>query len=97
MQMGIRSDLLGLLAEGMQDRQEGNSMTLNDREKAAFIVGMVRAFNSGKWPKHFNKDDKAQWMGRAVWAHQILTGGAYNPFHVWKVREIVDDELAGEI
>jgi hypothetical protein len=66
-------------------------------ENAAFVIGMVRAFRATRWPKHFNKDDKAQWLQREYWAKQIVTGGTYNPMHVWKVNELVNDELHGEI
>lgn len=67
---------------------------MNDNERAAFICGMVRAFEKVHWPKHFNRDDKAQWKQRAAWAAQMLTGGAYNPIHVFKVRELFEDELS---
>lgn len=66
---------------------------LTDREKAAFILGMVHAFKSTRWPKHFNKDDRAGWKLRATWANHILTGGAFNPFHVWNVRELANEEM----
>lgn len=72
-------------------------MKLSGRENAAFIFGMVRAFESGKWPRHFNKDDKAQWRQRARFAKQILTGGAYNPLDVFAVVDTAQDELSGEI
>lgn len=66
---------------------------ISDREKAAFLIGMIAAFRATKWPKHFNKDDRAQWLQREVWAKQMLEGGCYNPMHVWKVRELADEEL----
>ena len=68
-------------------------MTLNDREKAVLIFGMYRAFKAGGFPKHFNRDDKAQWKQRARWAEDILTGGAFNPMDAWRVRDLADDEL----
>ena len=66
---------------------------LTDREKAAFILGMTHAFENSRWPKHFNADDRAGWRQRAQWAKHILTGGAFNPFHVWGVRELANEEL----
>lgn len=68
-------------------------MTLTDREKAAFIIGMVRAFMCGKWPKHFNADDKAQWIQRERYAQQMLNGGVFNPQDAWAVIQCADDEL----
>ncbi|TXH10213.1 MAG: hypothetical protein E6R03_15750 [Hyphomicrobiaceae bacterium] len=67
----------------------------SDREKAAFILGMARAFETVGWPQHFNDDDKRQWRGRAVWARQLLTGGVFNPLHAWAVLELFDDEMSG--
>jgi hypothetical protein len=70
-------------------------MKLSDREKAAVIFGMVRAFEATRWPKHFNRDDKAQWRQRAKIASQMLTGGAFNPLDHWAVTLCADDELHG--
>jgi hypothetical protein len=70
---------------------------LSDREKAAVIFGMVRAFKAGKWPKHFNKDDRAQWEQLARIAKQILSGGAFNPLDCWEVKKTAEDELSGEV
>lgn len=70
---------------------------LSDREKAVFLLGMVRAFRAGKWPKHFNKDDRAQWQQRERIAKQILAGGAYNPLDVYAVVETIGDELGAEV
>ena len=64
-----------------------------DREKAVFILGMVRAFNATKWPKRFNKNDKTSWLIRARWAEHMITGGAYNPFNVWEVRKLANEEM----
>lgn len=72
-------------------------MKLTDREKAAVIFGMYCAFKAGRFPKHFSRDDKAQWKLRAEWARQILDGGAFNPFDAWRVRDLADEELSGEI
>lgn len=66
---------------------------LSDREKAAFILGMVKAFKVGKWPKHFNKDDRGMWESRGKVAEQILDGGAFNPLHVWNVLDLANEEL----
>jgi len=68
-------------------------LELNDKEKAAFVIGMVKAFDTTKWPKHFSKDDKAGWNLRAKWAKQMLSGGAFNPMDVWEVRELANEEL----
>lgn len=70
---------------------------LSDREKAVFFLGMVRAFKAGKWPKHFSKEDRSQWAARECVAKQILSGGAFNPLHVWALKETVDDELGVEV
>lgn len=68
-------------------------MKLSDREKAALLVGMVRAFKATRWPKHFNRDDKSQWLQRERLAKQLLDGGCFNPFDHWTVIRTVDDEL----
>lgn len=72
-------------------------MKLTDREKAAVIFGMVRAFEASNWPKHFNSDDKAQWRQRARIAKLMLDRGAFNPFDHWAVVQTADDELIGLI
>ena len=71
-------------------------MKLSDREKAAMIFGMVRAFKATQWPKHFNGDDRAQWQQRARIAKQILIGGRFTPRWAVIVTECADDELQGE-
>lgn len=69
-------------------------MRLSDREKAAIIFGMVRAFEATTWPKHFNTDDKAQWRSRAKIARCILDGGAaVDSLGHWAVMSCADDEL----
>ena len=67
--------------------------SLTGREKAAFIIGMVAAFESAGWPKHFNADDRGEWRQRATHAKQMLTGGVFNPLHAWNVSELADKEL----
>lgn len=71
-------------------------MKLNDREKAAIIFGMVRAFEAGKWPKHFDRQDKNQWRLRAKSAKLILGGDEFNLLNHWAVTSCADDELQGE-
>lgn len=70
---------------------------LSDREKAAIIFGMVRAWKTAKWPKHFNKDDRAQWEQRAKIAKLMLGKGAFNPLDVWAVKQAAEDELALDV
>jgi hypothetical protein len=63
------------------------------REKAAFVIGMVRAFKASQWPRHFNREDIEQWTERAHWAQQMLDGGTFSPVHAFKVLELYDDEV----
>lgn len=70
------------------------SKELTDDQKAAYIMGMVRAFNAVGWPEHFDEDALTVWRERAHWAAQMLDGGAYSPSHVWAVRGLFDDEHA---
>jgi len=69
-------------------------VTLTDKEKAAFIIGMDRAFEATRYPKGRNKEQQADWAERVVWAHQMLDGGCFNPLHVWEVRELAEEMLA---
>lgn len=71
-------------------------MKLSNREKAAFILGMVKAFASSSWPNHFGKPDRDTWMQHEVWAHQALTGGCYNPLHASAVTSLADKVLKDE-
>jgi len=66
---------------------------ISAREKAALIIGMVRAFETNNWPKHFSKDDKTKWKIRARWGEQMLTGGCFNPLDSWAVIHLADNEL----
>mgnify|MGYP003393017370 FL=1 len=69
-------------------------MKLSDREKAAVVFGMVRAWTATKtWPKHFNVDDRSMWRDRARIAALILDGGAFNPMDHWAVMRTANDEL----
>ena len=88
---GRETKCAGFLWPNMERGEEMDQLT--DREKAAFILGMTHAFESTRWPKHFNADDRAGWRQRMKWAKHILTGGAFNPFHVWEVRELANEEL----
>ncbi len=73
------------------------NVTLSDREKVAILFGMVRAFEAvGKWPKHFNKEDKAALKGHARAARDILGKGASSPSDRWAAINYADDELQGE-
>lgn len=69
----------------------------NEQEKAAFLLGMVRAFECVGWPDHFSADDRATWCERATWATHMLTGGAFNPWHAWEVVGLVDKELTEQL
>lgn len=66
---------------------------MDHKQKAAFLIGMVRAFESAGWPEHFSEDDRAMWIKRAKWAAQMLTGGVFNPLNACDVLALVDDEL----
>lgn len=64
-------------------------------EKAALLVGMVRAFSAVGWPPHFTACDRATWSQRSRWAVGMLNRTAYDPRRVREVCELVDDELEG--
>jgi len=64
-----------------------------DRDKAAFILGMMWGFQCVGWPAHFNDDDKASWTSAHQWADQILSGGAFNPMHVYRVIDLANEEM----
>ena len=70
---------------------------LDARDKGAVILGMVIAFQTTKWPKHFNKEDKSMWKMRANTGRQILEGGAFNPRDVWAMEELFDDEMQEQL
>lgn len=67
---------------------------MTDNEKAAVIYGMVRAFKTTEWPKHFNDEDIEYWCLCAGYAHQMLNGGAFNPFSVYQVKELFEAEFS---
>lgn len=67
---------------------------LSNRDKAAVIVGMVRAFQCGGWPKHFKADDRATWRQRGKFAIQMLGDGVFNPLDAYSVLELFDDEFS---
>lgn len=67
------------------------------REKAAFMIGMVRAFERTRWPSHFDEEDKSQWRTLAGLAYQMINGGVWNPLHVLSVTSWYDDETGMEL
>lgn len=73
------------------------TLRLADCDKAAFLAGMVHAFEAVGWPAHFSEDDIETWRQRRQWAMQGLSGGYFNPAHGWEVAALVDEELSGEI
>lgn len=64
-----------------------------DREKAAFILGMVRAWEVAEWPDHFGAEDRDAWRDDAYKAIDVLRGGDPCP----SLSELADDELHGEL
>ncbi len=68
-------------------------MKLSNREKAAFLLGMVNAYAISNWPNHFGKPDRDKWIQHGVWALQALTGGCYNPFDAFAVTGLADEAL----
>ncbi len=67
---------------------------LTDRDKAAVIVGMVRAFQCGGWPSHFNAEDRSTWRLRCKFAIQMLGEGVFNPLDAYSVLDLFDDEFS---
>ena len=68
-------------------------MTLTDKEKAALLIGMDKAFKATRYPKGRNKERRADWVSCVVWAHQMLDGGCFNPLHIWAVRRLAEEQL----
>jgi len=69
-------------------------LSLTDRDKAAVIVGMVRAFKCGGWPAHFSADDRSEWRRRGEHAAQMLGEGVFNPLDAYAVLSLFDDEFS---
>lgn len=59
--------------------------TLSDREKAAFLFGTVAAWGQCGWPEGCPESDQNGWMRLAGHAHQMLSGGVFNPLDAWRV------------
>ncbi len=68
-------------------------MKLSNREKAAFVLGMVSAFTTSNWPNRFGKPDRDKWAQCGIWAHQALTGGCYNPLDAFAVTNLANEVL----
>ncbi len=73
---------------------------MNTKEKAAFLVGMVRAFDASTWPTHFNVYDISAWRYRCEKAHQILDNQIFHDpmdifvfMDIFDIENLVDDEL----
>jgi len=54
---------------------------VNQRDKAAYIVGIVDAFRIHGWPAEFSPADKADFMRARKHAGEMLGDGVFNPIH----------------
>lgn len=69
-------------------------LAMEDRIKAAIIFGIVRGFEAGGYPEHFNDDDVTAWRMKGNYAHQMLNGGVFNPLDAFAVLSLFDDEFS---
>lgn len=58
---------------------------MDQREKAAYIVGIVDAFRLHGWPAECSPSDKAEFMQVQKHALQMLGEGVCNPIHAYEV------------
>ena len=69
-------------------------LAMDQQTKAAIIFGMVRGFEAGGYPEHFNEDDITAWRMKGNFAHQMLNGGVFNPLDAFAVIALFDDEFS---
>ncbi len=67
--------------------------SLEARDKASYVVGVIQAFSVYGWPASIASAEKEQLMGIYQAALQMLQGGAFNPFSVFAVLAVADKML----
>lgn len=64
---------------------------MNEREKAAFVMGLVSGFDRYGWPAEMSGSERDSWRRLGRYAVQMLDGGVYNPLDAYRVIQAANE------